>query len=118
MLRLLIVGTLFAGIFGFSPIPDVRVTGYCPGPPCVHPKWADGMTAANTPVRHGVCAADWSVFPKGSVFEIKGYGRCRVEDTGNGVKGKHLDLYFSTANEARHWGNKIMTVYYVGREKL
>lgn len=118
MLKLSIVGAIFASLLGYSPIPSVKVTGYCPGPPCVIEKWADGITAAGTEAKHGVCASDWSVFPKGSVFVIKGYGRCRVEDTGNAVKGKHLDLYFPTANEARHWGVKVMTVHYVGQENL
>ena len=118
MLQSLLLAATAAGMFGFIPVDNVKVTGYCPGPPCVHPRWADGITAAGTKVRHGVCAADWSVFPKGSVFEIPGYGRCRVEDTGNGVKGEHLDLYFPTAHTARQWGVKYMRVYYVGREKL
>ncbi len=121
MLPLVFLSAISAGLlqlFGYAPIHDVKVTGYCPGPPCVVERWADGITAAGTEVSHGVCAADWRVYPKGSVFHIKGYGRCRVEDTGNAVKGRHLDLYFPTAQEARHWGVQVMTVYYVGREDL
>lgn len=98
------------------PIYNVKTTGYCPGPPCVHPKWADGKTAAGTPARHGVCAADWNVFPKGQVFDVPGYGRCRVEDTGNKVRGMHLDLYFDDINDARNWGVKTLTVYWVANE--
>lgn len=118
MLKLLFLSATFAGLFGFLPVDNVKVTGYCPGPPCVHEKWADGITAAGTPAHRGVCAADWQVFPKGTLFEIPGYGECRVEDTGNAVKGEHLDLYFDTEAEAREWGVKVMRVYYVGREDL
>lgn len=87
-----------------NPTVSVKTTGYCPGPPCVDAKWADGKTASNTPVRVGVCAADWSVFPKGTVVKIPHYGFCRVEDTGSAVKGLHLDLFFETEAEARQWG--------------
>lgn len=110
----LLLPIAFIGLFGFLPIDNVKVTGYCPGPPCVHEKWADGITAMGTEARLGVCAADWSVFPKGSQFEIPGYGLCRVEDTGNAVKGKHLDLYFDTEEQAREWGVKKMRVYFIG----
>ena len=118
MVRLFILSTVMLSLFGLQPIDNVKVTGYCPGPPCVHPKWADGITAAGTPARYGVCAADWEVFPKGSLFEVEGYGRCRVEDTGNAVRGKHLDLYFDTAEQAKEWGVKNMRVHYVGQEEL
>lgn len=99
---LLIAAALMGGI----AIEDVKTTGYCAGPPCVDAKWADGKTASGTDAKRGVCAADWSVFPKGTVFDIPGYGLCRVEDTGNPdyVNGRHLDLFFETEAEAWEWG--------------
>lgn len=87
-----------------DPFLEVKTTGYCPGPPCVTGKWADGKTATNVPVRIGICAADWRVFPVGTVFFIPGYGICEVQDSGNAVKGQHLDLYFPTKEEAKQWG--------------
>jgi 3D (Asp-Asp-Asp) domain-containing protein len=95
-------------------IHDVKTTGYCAGPPCVDAKWADGKTASNTLARRGVCAADWSVFPRGAVLSIPGYGVCTVEDTGNPkyVNGLHLDLFFDSEAEAWEWGvrPKLVTV--------
>lgn len=116
VIQLLILTSII--MFGFTSIDNVKTTGYCPGPPCVDLKWADGITAAGTKAHVGVCAADWSVFPKGSIFDIPGYGKCRVEDTGRAVKGKHLDLYFDTAYEARQWGVKTISVYYLGNEEI
>lgn len=118
MIKSLILGTMFYVVYSFIPVDNVRVTGYCPGPPCVDPKWADGMTAAGTPARRGVCAADWDVFPKGTVFFVPQYGKCRVEDTGSAVKGKHIDLYFDTYDEAVKWGSKYMRIYRMGKEDV
>jgi 3D (Asp-Asp-Asp) domain-containing protein len=106
---------ILAAVLFFNPvIHDVKTTGYCPGPPCVDPKWADGKTATNTEARRGVCASDWKVFPRGAVLSIPGYGICTVEDNGNPkyVNGLHLDLFFDTADEARQWGvrPKLVTV--------
>lgn len=108
MLGLLLAITLATGV----TIHDVKTTGYCPGPPCVDEKWADGRTASNTTAERGVCAADWGVFPKNSHIEIPGYGTCRVEDTGNPlfVNGRHLDLFFDTEAEALEWGVRHKTV--------
>jgi len=107
---LLLAAVLTGGVY----VPDVKTTGYCAGPPCVDVKWADGRTASNTIARRGVCAADWGVFPKGTMFEIPGYGTCRVEDTGNPlfVNGKHLDLFFESETEAWNWGvrHKAVTI--------
>ena len=93
-------------------IYEVKTTGYCAGPPCVAAKWADGITASGTVAERGVCASDWTVFPRGAVVDIPGYGICRVEDTGNPnyVKGLHLDLFFDTEAEAWAWGVRHKTV--------
>lgn len=91
---------------------NVKTTGYCPGPPCVDSKWADGKTATGTTARIGVCAANWDTFKPGMVFEVPGYGVCRVEDTGNPnyVKGLHLDLYFDSEKDGRNWGVQYLPV--------
>jgi len=96
----------------------VTTTGYCPGPPCVTGKWADGKTATGKRVRVGHCASDWTHFPPGTKFVVPGYGPCVVEDSGRLVKGRHLDPYFPTASEARRWGRQTTTVTLVrwGRE--
>ena len=93
-------------------VTDVKTTGYCADPPCVDAQWADGITASGTHAERGVCAADWSVFPRGTIVLVPGYGTCRVEDTGNPeyVNGLHLDLFFDSETEARTWGVRYKTI--------
>lgn len=86
----------------------VVVTGYCNGPPCTNT--THGITKSGARVRLGYCAADWTVYPKGTEFIIPGYGYCKVMDTGRIVKGRHLDLYFLSADEARVWGRQVLWV--------
>ncbi len=56
-------------------------------------------TATGTTCCEGVtCAADWSIFPAGTVIYVVndplgGDGYYTVEDKGSGVKGSHIDIY-------------------------
>lgn len=56
-------------------------------------------TATGTTCTEGrTCAADWSIFPAGTVIYIEndplgGDGYYTVEDRGGGVKGYHIDIY-------------------------
>lgn len=84
----------------------VVTTGYCNGPPCTNT--THGITKSGYKVRLGYCAADWSIYPKGTEFIVPGYGYCKVMDTGRLVKGRHLDLYFHSAQEARAWGRQVV----------
>lgn len=92
---------------------EVVTTGYCWHYPCVNRGHEHGITASGSKVERGVCAAAWSVFPRGSVFYVPGYGLCRVEDTGRLVNGKHIDLYFDRIEDAIAWGRKTITVWRV-----
>lgn len=92
-----------------TPI-TVPTTGYCGKPPCVDQRYADGRTASGSYVQQGSCAADWSVFPKGTWLFIPRYGLCRVEDTGRLVRGAHIDLYFPDIADAVQWGRQQTTI--------
>ena len=86
---------------------EVKTTGYCNNPICINDvRWQDGMTATGTKARLGVCASDWEVLPVGTLLYVDGYGFCTVEDRGGKVKGKHIDLFFNSYNEAKQWGMK------------
>ena len=61
---------------------------------------ASGATAQ---VNHTV-AVDPSVLPFGSELYVPGYGFYVAEDSGNGVEGNHLDIYFSSHDEAVNHG--------------
>lgn len=78
-----------------------RITAYAHGT----------RTASGTPVRWGVVAVDTRVIPLGSRLLIDGLdGVFIAEDTGGGVRGNHIDLYFPDRASAIRWGVQYRTV--------
>jgi 3D (Asp-Asp-Asp) domain-containing protein len=65
-----------------------------------------GVTASGKKARHGTVAADPAVFPFGTKLEIPGYGIGVVEDIGGAIKGRHIDVWFSSHAAAKRWGVK------------
>ena len=84
------------------------------GPNKGKPK-AVGITASGTRAHRGTAAADTNYYPFGTILYVPGSGYATVEDRGGAIKGPHrLDLWFSSAREARQWGRKKnvpVTVY-------
>lgn len=78
---------------------------YAYGPSKGKPKQV-GITSSGTKARKGTLAADTRLFPYGTLFHIPGYGWGRVEDIGGAIKGRHLDLYFDSHQEALEWGRQ------------
>lgn len=71
------------------------VTSYC----------LRGRTASGTPVRWGAVAVDPRVIPLGSKIQIEGFEEVFVaEDTGSGVRGNWVDIWFENCVEARAFG--------------
>ncbi|GAB4388880.1 MAG: hypothetical protein Kow0025_10840 [Thermodesulfovibrionales bacterium] len=104
-----------------SKIFTVKTTAYSNDEFSInYPPWRDGLTATGTAARRGVAAADWSVFPPGTVLYIPGYGKATVEDRGGAVRGYHLDLFMDTRDEALSWGvrQKEVIVLEMGSPKL
>jgi len=53
-----------------------------------------GFTASGRKVAENLTiATDWNVLPKDTIVYIEGIGRRRVDDSGNMVKGKQIDVY-------------------------
>lgn len=88
----------------------MTVTAYCKGPCCCG-KYADGITASGHKIKPGdkLCAAGKSI-PFGTVIDVPGYGRARVEDRGSAIKDNCLDLLFDTHQAALEWGRKTLQV--------
>ena len=104
------------------------VTGYCPCGECCNWRrtWygrpviasgphagqrkAVGITASGKPARTGTIAADLTVLSMGTQVYVPGYGYGTVEDTGGDIRGRRLDLFFSTHKEALRWGVKRLAV--------
>lgn len=79
-----------------------------------HP-WDDGRSALLYPAARGLIAADWRIFPPGTVLFIDGYGYGVVMDKGGAIKGKRLDLFFEEERSAREWGRRPVKVWVIGR---
>jgi 3D (Asp-Asp-Asp) domain-containing protein len=91
------------------PQPGARLlfsaTAYCKG----------NTTASGVQVRTGVAAADPAILPVGSVVTVttdssRYNGVYTVMDTGPEVKGRELDLYLWSCNEALEFGRKQVQV--------
>ena len=72
-------------------------------------------TAAGTKLRHGQvrsAAADWSVYPVGTIFQISGDNSLYVvDDYGSAVVGtRTIDLYKPNASAMNQWGTRRVTI--------
>lgn len=86
-----------------------KITAYCPCSKCCGK--ADGITASGTKVKEGrTIAVDPKVIPLGSKVQIDGKTYV-AEDVGGAIKGKSIDLYFNSHNDANIWGVKYRDVY-------
>jgi 3D (Asp-Asp-Asp) domain-containing protein len=90
---------------------EVTVVGYATG--------GDGgavgsITASGTQVHWGTVAADWREFPPGTRLRIEGFEDVEfvVEDTGSGVRGKLIDIWFPDLATAQAFGTqrRLVTV--------
>ena len=91
---------------------EFRLTAYCNCSKCCG-KWAGGATASGVmPVANHTIAVDTSVIPFGT--EIVIYGNTYVaEDTGSGIKGNCIDIYFNSHQEALNFGLQYAEVFKV-----
>ena len=78
---------------------------YAYGPHKGKPKKV-GITSSGTRAVRGTIAADTRLFPYGTIIQIPGYGWGRVEDIGGAIKGRHIDLFFDSHQEALEWGRQ------------
>jgi 3D (Asp-Asp-Asp) domain-containing protein/peptidoglycan hydrolase CwlO-like protein len=69
-----------------------------------------GTTASGMPTGPGVVAVDPTVIPLGTRMYIPGYGDGVAADTGSGIKGKIIDLWYSTYAKCAKWGRRTVTI--------
>jgi cystine transport system substrate-binding protein len=69
-----------------------------------------GRTATGLPVGFGIVAVDPAVIPLGTRMSIPGYGEGVAADTGSGVQGMTIDLWFPTLAQALAWGRRTVTI--------
>ena len=69
-----------------------------------------GRTSTGLPVGWGVAAVDPSVIPLGTHLTVPGYGEAVAADTGGGITGATIDLWFPTVSQANVWGRRTVTI--------
>jgi 3D (Asp-Asp-Asp) domain-containing protein/peptidoglycan hydrolase CwlO-like protein len=69
-----------------------------------------GTTASGLPTGPGIVAVDPTVIPLGTKLYIPGYGKGVAADTGGGIKGNIIDLWYSTYAQCAKWGVRTVTI--------
>lgn len=86
-----------------------KITAYCSCSKCCG-KWSGGPTASGVMPKAGrTIAVDPKVIPLGTKVIIDGHTYI-AEDTGSAIKGKKIDMYFSSHSAALAWGVKYKNV--------
>jgi 3D (Asp-Asp-Asp) domain-containing protein/peptidoglycan hydrolase CwlO-like protein len=78
----------------------VTSTGYC----------LKGNTATGVPTSKGIVAVDPAVIPLGTRMYVPGYGEGVAADTGSAVRGRMIDVWFSSCTDAMAWGTRTVTI--------
>ncbi|HWJ02583.1 MAG TPA: 3D domain-containing protein, partial [Verrucomicrobiae bacterium] len=68
-------------------------------------------TATGVPPRVGLIAVDPRVIPLGTKLYVEGYGPAIAADTGGGIKGYKIDVFFNTLKDCLNWGRKRVKIY-------
>jgi 3D (Asp-Asp-Asp) domain-containing protein len=110
----LIFAAVLSGVVGFGVFPASAAES------ASYPLRVDavayhlpGKTASGLPVRKGVVAVDPALIPLGTRLFVPGYGRAVAADLGTAIKGRIIDLWMPSDEQARQWGRKtvVITVY-------
>ena len=93
----------------------MQVTAYCACKKCCGPS-ARGLTASGRRVTYNggaFVAADTGLLPFGTKLVIPGYHNGKpveVIDRGSAIKGRHIDVFFPSHEQALEWGNQWLDV--------
>lgn len=95
---------------------DAVATAYCPCEKCCG-VWAENRpngivyTASGAIAQEGVTiAADWDVYPPGTVLQVEGLGEYIVQDRGGAIKGLKIDVYFEDHDDALQFGRQEVRI--------
>ena len=92
---------------------QMRVTAYCPCPKCCGPE-ASWITASGHKIQPGetFVAAD-KRYSFGTEMIVPGhnnYKPVKVLDRGGAIRGNHIDIFFTSHQQALNWGVKLIDV--------
>ena len=85
-----------------------HISAYCPCERCCG-DFADGITASGANAEGKLIAAPKEI-PFGTWIDIPNYGYAEVLDRGGAIKGRRLDVFFPTHQEALNWGVKYLRI--------
>ena len=96
---------------------EFLLTAYCNCRECCG-QWAGGPCFnEEMPKANYTIAVDTDVIPLNSFVTIEGVNcidennKFKAQDTGNWIRGKHIDVYFNNHQEALNFGRKTAKVY-------
>jgi uncharacterized protein YabE (DUF348 family) len=95
----------------YSKVINARATAYYAVRGVGKTYTASGRLAVRKPDGYSTIAVDPSVIPFGTQLFIEGYGFAIAADSGTGIKGDTIDVYFDTYKEACNWAVKNVKVY-------
>ncbi|MDD2433337.1 MAG: 3D domain-containing protein [Clostridia bacterium] len=64
----------------------------------------------------GIVAVDPRVIPLGTRLYVDGYGFATAADVGGKIKGKRIDVFLETKEEALRWGRRRVQVFVLHKE--
>ena len=86
---------------------SVQATGYSTQQPGLSTRTATGIDLRVNP---RVIAVDPSVIPLGSLVEVQGLGVYIAGDTGGAIKGRIIDIHYSSVSQALSWGRRNVNI--------
>ena len=97
------------GSYTRSKVLEVEATAYDTGAECNGGH--AGRTRTGIPAAFGIIAVDPRVIPLGSIVFVEGYGMAIAADTGGAIKGKRIDLCYSSRSQAMEYGRKKVKIH-------
>lgn len=77
-------------------------------------KGCSGITATGLNLKKNpkvkAISVDPKVIPLGTKVHVEGYGEAIAADTGGAIKGKKIDVFYSSKTKALNWGRKTVKV--------
>lgn len=91
-------------IASYQDLGDFKITAYCACAKCCGKNAKKGITRTGTkPQANHTISVDPKIIPLGTTVYIDGCSYV-AEDTGSGIHGKKIDMYFNTHQEALNFG--------------
>lgn len=96
----------------YTSLGTFEITGYCSCDKCCGVKEVKLTKSETVPRSSHTVATDLAVLPMGTRIMIDGV-IYQVEDTGKAIRGRMVDIYFDSHQEALEFGRQQKTVYLV-----